>query len=106
MGYVSKPSGMKEGDKRHFAGEIMTLYYQKISEIKKWIEEPIYAVGPKWVSTNVNVACNEVLNCTSQQWRCWFFSRPGRAVTMAAPDRNCELKKNCPFNFLSFLSII
>jgi hypothetical protein len=34
VGYVSKPSGLEEGDKRHFADEIMTLYYQTLSETK------------------------------------------------------------------------
>jgi hypothetical protein len=78
---------MKEGDKRYFAGEIMTLYYHTFSETKKWTEPN--AVDPKWVSMNVNVACNEVLNCTSQQWQGWVFVRQGRAVTMGAPDKNC-----------------
>jgi len=41
----------------------------------------------------LNVACNEVLNYTPQQWRGWVFKRLGRAVTMAAPDTNCEFKK-------------
>jgi len=36
--YVSKPSGLKDGDKRYFAGEVVTLYYDTFSETKKWTE--------------------------------------------------------------------
>jgi len=38
VSYVSKPRGMKEVDKRYFAGEMMTLYYHTFSETKKWTE--------------------------------------------------------------------
>jgi hypothetical protein len=34
VGYVSKSSGLEEGDKRHFADEIITLHYQTFSETK------------------------------------------------------------------------